>query len=245
LIKNKKKTATIHTSQHLYLNMRSDFFLSYVQNNRYSFMVYRRDVYVVVVVVFFFRSLTLMKSVSNFFYICVSRHLLKRHHLSGSRLTISIRLPLSLSHFTFLFKCHWFLLSCFFSFYLFLFIDFRFTAIWPLPSADQLCLLLLLLLRLFSNNNHTHLILTRLSMIDGLTSGFYKYIHSNSIIPVVHIFYTTVILRYSLAFLHVLAVLINLPSTILQKKKNDWTFISSISSMTYILLFSYIQLLRE
>jgi hypothetical protein len=58
-------------------------------------------------------------------------------------------------------------------------------------------------------------------MIDGLTSGFYKYIHSNSIIPVAHIFYTTVILQYSLAFLHVLAVLINLPSTIPQEKKAE------------------------
>lgn len=45
-------------------------------------------------------------------------------------------------------------------------VDCRFVTTCPLPLANQI-FLLLHLLHSSSNNNHTHLIITRLSMIDG------------------------------------------------------------------------------
>ncbi len=115
-----------------------------------------------------------------YIYMCVSWHLLNCHHLSVSHLTITIRFSLSLSlslslSFSLLFYPN---VIDFFSSSLFLFINCRFTAMWPLPLADQVfLLLLLLLLHSSSNNNHTHLILTRLSMIDGLTGGLHAHIY--------------------------------------------------------------------
>ncbi len=103
-------------------------------------------------------------------YLYVSWHLLNCHHLSVSHLPITIRSALSISlALLFLSKCHWFL------FFSFLSIDCRFTAMWPLPSVNQVFLLLLHRLYSSSNNNHTHLILTRLSMIDGLTGGLHVH----------------------------------------------------------------------
>jgi len=180
-------------------------FIFYIQNKRYSFMVYRIDRKAVV---FFLNDSYLWSQSIAYLYIYVSWHLLNCHHLSVSHLTITIRRSLSLYFFFYLnvidsFLFYSFLLrSLSLSLYLFLFIDCRFTAMWPLPSLNQVLFFLHhLLLSSSSNNNHTHLILIQLSMIDGLTSGLYIHIFICFITVLFSSFYTTIIIRISLALI--------------------------------------------